>query len=73
MLNSIAREVKPSRLIRLKRVCELTASSPASVWRIHKYDLTFPQSFKLSEGITCWDESEVLAWIEAKKAARVAR
>jgi predicted DNA-binding transcriptional regulator AlpA len=69
MLNDI-RQDTPSRPIRLPRVCELTASSPATVWRKKKNDPTFPRSFKLSEGITCWDENEVFAWIESKKAVR---
>lgn len=57
------------RAIRLPRVCELTASSRATTWRRVQQDPTFPRPFKLSPGVTAWDEAEVVAWIEAKKAA----
>ena len=73
MVNGIARHDKPSRAIRLQRVCNMTALSPATVWRKEKNDPAFPRSFKLSEKVTCWDENEVFAWIEAKKAARGVR
>jgi predicted DNA-binding transcriptional regulator AlpA len=70
MVNGIARHDKPSRAIRLQRVCNMTALSPATVWRKEKNDPAFPRSFKLSEKVRCWDENEVVAWIEAKKAER---
>jgi predicted DNA-binding transcriptional regulator AlpA len=73
MLNSIAREVKLSRAVRLDRVCDLTGASRATVWRWTKHDPTFPQRFRLSAAVTVWDENEVLTWIEAKKAVRGAR
>jgi prophage regulatory protein len=59
-----------SRAIRLDRVCDLTGVSRATVWRWVKTDPSFPLRFQLSAGITCWDEGEILAWIDAKKAAR---
>lgn len=59
-----------TRAIRLPRVCDLTGASRATLWRWAKMDPTFPKPFHLSPAITCWDEEEVRAWIEAKKAAR---
>jgi len=59
-----------NRAMRLPRVCELTCASPATVWRWAKSDPTFPKPFRLSKGVTCWDEGEISPWIEAKKAAR---
>lgn len=63
----------PLGAARISRVCELTATSPATIWRRIKSDPTFPQPFKLSPGITAWDEGEVLDWLEAKKLAGRAR
>jgi len=60
-----------SRIARLPRVCERTCASPATVWRWVKSDPTFPKPFRLSKGVTCWDEGEISTWIEAKKAQRV--
>jgi predicted DNA-binding transcriptional regulator AlpA len=60
-----------SRAIRLPRVCDLISSSRATVWRLVKKDPTFPKPFRLSEAITCWDEDELSAWLDAKKAQRV--
>jgi prophage regulatory protein len=58
------------RAVRLPRVCHLTGASRATLWRWSKTDPTFPKPFHLSPAITCWDEGEVLEWIEDKKAAR---
>ena len=59
------------RAIRLPEVVHLTGLSRPSVWRFVKTEPGFPQPFKLSEAITCWDEQEVLDWIESKKAKRL--
>jgi predicted DNA-binding transcriptional regulator AlpA len=59
-----------NRITRLPRVCDLTCASRATVWRWAKNDLTFPKPFRLSKGVTCWDEGEISAWIEIKKALR---
>ena len=58
------------RAIRLPQVCDLIGASPATVWRWAKHDRSFPQPFKLSEAVTCWDERELVEWIAAKKSAR---
>lgn len=62
-----------TRAIRLPRVCEITASSKATTWRRVQLDPSFPKPYKLSPGITVWDEAEILSWLEAKKAQRVSR
>lgn len=62
--------IAPSRAIRQPRVSELTGAARATVWRWTKTDPAFPKPFKLSKGVTAWDEGEILAWIEGKKAAR---
>ncbi len=64
--------VSPSRAIRLPRVVEITGASRATVWRWSKTDPTFPRPFKLSAGVTGWDEAEIFGWLEAKKSARFA-
>jgi predicted DNA-binding transcriptional regulator AlpA len=61
---------KSPRPIRLPRVCDHVCGSPATVWRWSKDDPSFPKPFRLSKGVTVWDEGEILAWIEAKKARR---
>jgi predicted DNA-binding transcriptional regulator AlpA len=67
---SLPEKTSFSRAIRLPRVCDLTGASRATVWRKVKDDATFPKPFHLSTAITCWDEGEVLHWIESKKAER---
>lgn len=64
-----ANRVSPSRAIRLPEVCRLTGASRASVWRRVHDDPNFPKPFKLSAGITVWDESDVFGWLAAKKSA----
>lgn len=67
------KKVEPTstgRAIRLPEVCHLTALSKASVWRMNKFDPTFPKSFSLSVGVTCWDEGEILSWLASKRATR---
>lgn len=66
---SITKQSSPSRAIRLPEVCRLTGASRASVWRRVHDDPDFPKPFKLSAGITVWDESDVFGWLAAKKNA----
>jgi predicted DNA-binding transcriptional regulator AlpA len=71
LMNDIqSKSLARSRAIRLPEVCDKTGASRATVWRWVKNDPSFPLRFQLSAGITCWDEGEILAWIETKKAAR---
>lgn len=60
----------PNRAIRLPQVCALVGASRATVWRWSKAHGSFPRPFRLSAGITAWDEREVLAWLDAKKCER---
>jgi predicted DNA-binding transcriptional regulator AlpA len=73
MQTTKTKQVPPSRAIRIPKVCDLTGASRATVWRWVTRDHSFPKPFHLSSAITCWDEGEILDWIEAKKAARGAR
>ncbi|MDQ6701684.1 MAG: AlpA family phage regulatory protein [Pseudomonadota bacterium] len=66
----LTKERTSCRAARLPRVRDITRLSSATIWRKDKYDPSFPRSFKLSKGVTCWDENEILAWIESKKAER---
>lgn len=59
-----------TRAIRLTEVMRLTGASRPTIWRWTKSDPTFPRPFHLSKAITCWDEREVVSWIESKKARR---
>lgn len=42
--------------------------SRATLWRWIK-DGKFPQPFKLGENCTCWDASEIDAWLASRKEA----
>lgn len=59
-----------TRAIRLPELVNISGISRSSLWRKVKTDPAFPKPFKLSEGITVWDEAEVREWIEAKKSMR---
>jgi len=72
MLRHNTNEASGGRALRLPHVCDLTGASRTTIWRWAKDDPTFPKPFKLSDAVTVWDEGEVLAWIERKKARRVA-
>lgn len=62
------------RGIRVKQVCKISGFAPATAWRLSKNDATFPKPFKLSRGVTVWDEAEVVRWMEEKKnSGRVKR
>lgn len=62
-----AHQNAPRRAIRLSEVCHLLGMSPATIWRRNRDDADFPKSFKLSAGVTVWDEKDVQRWLEAKK------
>jgi predicted DNA-binding transcriptional regulator AlpA len=64
-----SKSVARNRAIRLDRVCDLTGASRSTIWRRVLDDPDFPKPFKLSAGITVWDEGEVFTWIAAKKNA----
>jgi predicted DNA-binding transcriptional regulator AlpA len=67
-----AQQLSTTRAIRLPEVCRLTGTSRATIWRRLHDDPDFPKPFKLSAGITVWDEREVLDWLVAKKKAACA-
>jgi prophage regulatory protein len=66
-----ASKPSPTRPIRIGRVRHLTGDpSDATIWRWVNNDPTFPKPFHMSSAITCWDEAEIMGWVESKKAAR---
>lgn len=58
------------RFIRLPEVCAATGTSPTTIWRWVKTNPGFPQPIKLSPAITAWDQTELVKWLDAKKAER---
>lgn len=62
-------DAKPTRLIRIKQVIEITGLSKTTI-----YDLghagRFPKPVRLSEKAVAWVEAEINAWIEERIAAR---
>ena len=66
--------VRTDRLLRLPNVMALTGLSPASLYKAMARPAAqggFPQPVKLGRA-SAWPESEVLAWIERRKAERTA-
>jgi len=62
----------PERLMPMPEVNRTTRMSRAEVYRRMKRPLSeggFPQPVKLGRA-SAWPESEVLAWVEARKAER---
>lgn len=59
----------PGRAIRIPQVCSLTGQAPATIWRRVQQDPSFPRPYKLGPKVTVWSETEILAWLESKKAA----
>jgi len=51
--------------IRQRELTALLPFSPATLWRKVKNG-TFVQPVKLSDRITAWNRSQVLAWLEEK-------
>ena len=52
------------RLIRLPEVMERTGVARSTVWDLMKKG-KFPKSHKLSERVTVWKESEIIAYINS--------
>jgi predicted DNA-binding transcriptional regulator AlpA len=67
MRNTKHKQASQGRVIRLPEVCRHTGQSRATIWRRVHGDPDFPKPFKLSAGITVWDEAEVLNWLALKK------
>lgn len=59
-----------NKAIRLDQVCELTGVSRATVWRWVNTNDAFPRPFRLSAGVTVWDEQELLDWVANRKSER---
>lgn len=68
MRGKLIREARCGRAVRLPRVREIIGVSAPTVWRYVKNDPSFPKPFHLSPAVTCWDEDELFAWLESKKA-----
>jgi prophage regulatory protein len=60
------------RFIRKPAVKEITGLSPSTVRRLEMAG-EFPKRVKLSKAAVGWLESDVLAWVEARKADGGAR
>ena len=60
------------RLIRLSQLASsgkkqgILPMSGATIWRKVK-EGQFPKPYKLSVGVTCWDEAEVEQWLTAQQ------
>jgi prophage regulatory protein len=66
--------VAPDRLLRLPEVLALIGLSRPELYRRMKRpasDSGFPRQVKLGR-VSAWSESEVLSWVEARKAERPA-
>lgn len=67
------------RLLRLPEVLRLTGYKRSTIYgktdpRSRQFDPTFPRRVRLSQhgrGAVGWFESEILAWVESRGAARV--
>lgn len=56
------------QVLRVPAACKkLGDIGQATLWRLSKDDPAFPKPFKLSAGVTVWDESELDAWLLTKK------
>ncbi len=58
------------RLLRTDEVLEMTGLSRTTLWRVEKEDPSFPVRRKVSRQITGFLESEIMAWISSRPAAR---
>lgn len=61
---SVVSNMSPT-FIRQRALLTIVPFSASTLWRKVK-DGTFVQPVKLSDRITAWDRSQVLAWLEAK-------
>lgn len=66
-------QCKFTRAIKVSSVADLTGDSVSTVWRRTREDPTFPKPFKLSPQSTVWNQADILAWIEAKRASSSTR
>ncbi len=62
---------KPPRVLRKKEMLHIVALSDPTVWRMEK-DGKFPKRLRLGGNSCGWLESDVLAWLDARLAAREA-
>jgi predicted DNA-binding transcriptional regulator AlpA len=58
----------PERSLRLPEVQQLVPYSKMHIDRLEKTG-EFPKRIKLGAGRVVWKQSEILAWIESKRAA----
>jgi len=66
---ALANSVIGERFLRLPQVRERTGVSRSFVYQGAKNG-TFPRPIKLGERAVAWLESEITAWVEARKANR---
>jgi predicted DNA-binding transcriptional regulator AlpA len=59
--------VDPQSYLRMPAVRKLVPVSAATLWKWAKNG-KFPAPIKLSTNITAWRASDVLAWLEARRA-----
>ena len=57
------------RAIRIGEVSRKSGQSVPTIYRRLQDDPTFPKSFAIGPNIVAWDEAELDAWLEARKAA----
>ena len=55
-----------NRCVRIRRVCEMTGMSRASVYR-KITEGTFPKPFKLGESMSAWRVATIEAWIAERE------
>lgn len=54
------------RGLRAKFAAQLLGCGESTFWRYCKIDPTFPRPRRVSSRMTVWDQSELLAWRDAK-------
>jgi prophage regulatory protein len=59
------------RLLRLPEVLQYAPFTPAYIHQLEKSG-KFPKRIHLSPNRVVWEEAEIVAWVDAKKAAREA-
>lgn len=52
-------------LLRIKAVTEATSVSRTQIYRLMKRG-EFPQSHRISEGVTCWLASDIHEWVKKR-------
>lgn len=53
---------------RVAELAEALRLSKATIWRLSKKG-TFPKPLKLTENCTCWNNSDINAWLRSKEIA----